>query len=39
MDGAQWVVEKGYGVKEDYLHTEDNGKLKSCNPDDVSERD
>jgi tRNA-splicing ligase RtcB (3'-phosphate/5'-hydroxy nucleic acid ligase) len=38
VGGTQWVVEKGYGVKEDYLHTEDNGKLKPCNPKDVSQR-
>ena len=36
--GAQWIIKKGYGVKEDYLHTEDNGKLSPCNPDDVSQR-
>ncbi len=36
--GAQWAVEKGYGVKEDYIHTEENGKLEPCNPDDVSQR-
>jgi tRNA-splicing ligase RtcB (3'-phosphate/5'-hydroxy nucleic acid ligase) len=38
VNGAQWVVEKGYGVKEDYMHTEDNGKLEPCNSDDVSQR-
>ncbi len=38
INGAQWAVEKGYGVREDYLHTEDNGKLSPCNPADVSER-
>ncbi len=37
-DGAQWAVKKGYGVKEDYLNTEEEGKLKGANPDDVSER-
>ena len=35
--GAQWVVEKGYGTKEDYLHTEENGRLEG-NPEDVSKR-
>jgi len=37
-NGAQWAVDKGYGGKEDYLHTEDNGKLPNANPEDVSER-
>ena len=36
--GTQWAVKKGYGVKEDYLHTENNGKLPDANPNDVSER-
>ena len=38
VGGAQWVVDRKYGVKEDYLHTEDNGKLSPCNPNDVSQR-
>src|SRR3989344_6598613 len=38
VSGAQWAVEKGYGEKEDYLHTEDNGKLNNANPKDVSQR-
>jgi tRNA-splicing ligase RtcB (3'-phosphate/5'-hydroxy nucleic acid ligase) len=38
VDGAQWAVKNGYGVKEDYMHTEDNGKLPNANPEDVSER-
>ena len=37
-NGAQWAVKKGYGIKEDYLHTEEQGKLKGVNPDDVSQR-
>ncbi len=36
--GAKWAVEKGYGVKEDYLHTEENGNLLPANPNDVSKR-
>ncbi|MEK6859208.1 MAG: RtcB family protein [Nanoarchaeota archaeon] len=36
-EGAQWAVAKGYGIEDDYLHTEDNGKLIG-NPDDVSKR-
>jgi len=37
-NGTQWAVEKGYGKKEDYLHTEDNGKLPNADPIDVSKR-
>ncbi len=37
-EGAQWAVKKGYGFKEDYEHTEDNGKLPNANPKDVSQR-
>jgi len=37
-NGAQWAVEKEYGNKEDYLHTEDNGRLEPCDPSDVSKR-
>ena len=38
VEGAQWAVKNGYGEKEDYLNTEDEGKLKNANPADVSER-
>jgi tRNA-splicing ligase RtcB len=38
VEGAQWAVKKGYGVKEDYKHTEDNGKIEGANPKDVSDR-
>ncbi len=37
-EGAQWAVKNGYGRKEDYLHTEEQGKLQGANPDDVSQR-
>ena len=37
-EGAQWAVKKGYGKKEDYLHTEEEGKMKEANPENVSER-
>ena len=36
--GAKWAVEKGYGIKEDLEHLEENGCLNPCNPDDVSKR-
>ena len=38
LGGAQWIVEKGYGFKEDFLHTEENGKMESANPSAVSQR-
>ncbi|MBR9704160.1 RNA-splicing ligase RtcB [Candidatus Pacearchaeota archaeon] len=37
-NGAQWAVSNGYGKKEDYLHTEEEGKLSGCNASDVSKR-
>jgi len=37
-EGAQWAVKKGYGKKEDYLNTEEEGKMKGANPDAVSQR-
>ncbi|MEK6935366.1 MAG: RtcB family protein [Nanoarchaeota archaeon] len=36
--GAQWAVEKGYGIKEDLLHLEENGYLSPANPEDVSKK-
>ncbi|HID96135.1 MAG TPA: RtcB family protein [Candidatus Latescibacteria bacterium] len=35
--GAQWVVEKGYGFKEDLEFTEDNGRVDGADPSAVSE--
>ncbi len=37
-NGAQWAVKKGYGVKEDYLLTEESGKMKEAKPEYVSQR-
>jgi len=37
-NGAQYIVEKGMGVKEDYLHTEEEGKMKDADASKVSER-
>jgi len=37
-NGAQYVVEKGFGVKEDYLHTEEEGKMKDADAGKVSEK-
>lgn len=36
--GAKYMVEKGYGVKEDYLHMEEEGCLENANSEKVSER-
>ncbi|MFA5258981.1 MAG: RtcB family protein [Candidatus Pacearchaeota archaeon] len=38
INGAQWAVENGYGIKQDYLHTEENGKLPNADPKNVSDR-
>lgn len=37
-EGAQWLVNKGYGKKEDYIYTEDNGRLDGAKPENVSQR-
>ena len=37
-NGAQWAVENNYGNKEDYINTEDSGKIENANPEYVSER-
>lgn len=36
--GAKHMVEKGYGLKEDYLHMEEEGCMKGANSNKVSER-
>jgi tRNA-splicing ligase RtcB len=36
--GAQWAVNKGYGIKEDYLLCEEEGKMKEAKPEYVSEK-
>ncbi|MFA5856117.1 MAG: RtcB family protein [Candidatus Pacearchaeota archaeon] len=36
--GAKWAINKGYGKKEDYLHTEENGCLNGANSKDVSKK-
>ena len=35
--GAKYMVEKGYGVKEDYMNTEEEGNMKEANPEKVSD--
>jgi tRNA-splicing ligase RtcB len=36
--GAQYIIEKGFGVREDYMHMEEEGKMKDANASKVSER-
>ena len=36
--GAQYMVNKGYGVREDYLHMEEEGCMGGADPSKVSER-
>ena len=36
--GARYLVEKGLGVKDDYLHTEEEGQMKEADASKVSER-
>lgn len=38
VGGAQYLVERGYGKKEDYLHAEEEGKIEGANPNKVSDR-
>jgi tRNA-splicing ligase RtcB (3'-phosphate/5'-hydroxy nucleic acid ligase) len=38
IGGAEWVVNQGYGTKEDLLHIEENGKMKGADPKNVSQR-
>ncbi len=36
--GAKYLVEKGFGKKEDYLHMEEEGCMKNADPEKVSDR-
>lgn len=36
VNGAKWAVENGYGKEEDLKHLEENGCMKSANPQKVS---
>ena len=38
VEGSQWAVANGYGVKEDIIYTEENGKMAQANPDIISNR-
>ena len=37
-EGAQYMVKKGFGIKQDYLCTEEKGKMKNAKPKDVSDK-
>lgn len=37
INGCEWAVEKGYGVKEDIKNTEENGKMEGADPKMVSD--
>ncbi len=37
-EGAQWLVKKGFGVEDDYVYTEEQGKLAGAKPENVSDR-
>ena len=36
--GSKYLVEKGYGIKEDYLHTEEEGCIKGADTSKISDR-
>src|SRR3989338_783394 len=36
--GSKYLVEKGYGIEEDYLHTEEEGCIKGANASKISDR-
>ena len=36
--GAKYIIEKGYGIKEDYINTEEEGCMKDAKSECVSER-
>ncbi|MEW6097367.1 MAG: RtcB family protein [bacterium] len=38
VNGSKWAVSKGYGIKEDLAHTEEEGCLPMADPDKVSHK-
>jgi len=36
--GSEWALEKGFATKDDLDRTEENGKMKGANPEDVSQK-
>ncbi|MBU1099530.1 MAG: RtcB family protein [Bacteroidetes bacterium] len=37
-DGSEWAIDNGFGVEQDLLFTEENGKMEGADPSAVSER-
>lgn len=37
-EGAAWVVNHGYGLREDLIHCEENGRMKDASPEAVSSK-
>ncbi len=37
-EGSKYIIKEGYGVKDDYLHTEDEGAMPEADPSKVSTR-
>ncbi len=37
-EGSQWAVTNGFGVEEDIIYTEENGKMAQANPDIISNK-
>ncbi len=37
-EGSQWAVANGFGVEEDIIYTEENGKMAQANPDIISNK-
>lgn len=38
INGAEWIVEQGYGIPEDLEYIEENGKMEGANPANVSDK-
>jgi len=38
IEGARWAIEQGYGIEQDLLHTEENGKMNGAVPECVSDK-
>ncbi|MFH1775941.1 MAG: RtcB family protein [Candidatus Omnitrophota bacterium] len=38
VQGARWAVQKGFGINDDIIYTEENGAMSGADPDTVSER-
>ena len=38
IEGAEFTLNRGYGIEDDLLYIEENGRIKGANPDNVSRR-